>query len=590
MTGFAAAATLAAIAFAIPALKHVREVPLPETRISIDLPVQDGVLPFALSPDGRQIVYQASDDTQHRLWLRSLSATKAQPVPGTEGGSAPFWSPDGRSIGFSASSGALKRLDLGGGQPQILTSVKAAAGNSVGGVWGANGDILLGGQGQPISRIGSTGGAVTAVTKLDPKDAGQVPVTFLPDGRHFLFLVFGGKSDGIYLGTLGGGLPVRLTNDIGPAAYLPSGWMVWMPIDLSQGAPKGSLLAQRLDVRSAKLTGEPVSIAGGVNGFSASTTGIVAYKTAPVASLLQLTWVDRSGKELATVGEADSTLSVPRVAPDGRRVLVSKVAQGNRDLWLLDGARTSRMTFDAKDDNSPVWSPDGLRITFMSNRSGNFSLYQKLASGAGGEERIQTPDEGAYPNGWSADGQYLSYNSVDETSAVGVSVLPTSGDRKPFKFLQSALFNMVRGQFSPDGRWVAYQSNESRKYEVFVRPFNPPGSADSKDASNTAVTQWMVSTAGGVSPLWSPDGKELYFLNPEGEMMAAPITVTGSALVPGTPVKLFDAHILGGGGELQGGRQYDVAPDGRFLINRVRDADATPTVTLIQNWNPDARK
>jgi Tol biopolymer transport system component len=246
------------------------------------------------------------------------------------------------------------------------------------------------------------------------------------------------------------------------------------------------------------------------------------------------------------------------------------------------------MTFDAKEDSGPVWSPDGLRITFMSNRSGNYSIYQKLASGAGGEERIQTPDDGAYPNGWSADGKYLSYNS-DVANTVGISVLPASGDRKPFTFLQST-FLQVRGQFSPDERWVAYQSNESERFEVFVRPFNPPGSADSKDASNIAATQWMVSTAGGVSPMWRPDGKEIFFLNPAGEMMAAPITVTGSALVPGTPVKLFDTHSLGGGSEDQQGRQYDVASDGRFLINRVRNADTTPTVTLIQNWNPDARK
>jgi Tol biopolymer transport system component len=581
-----AAAAISAIAFAIPAMKHLRETPPPETRIAIDLHAEN-VNNFALSPDGRQIVYRASDDNQHRLWLRSLSATTAQPVPGTEGAANPFWSPDGRSIGFFA-SGALQRLDLGGGQPQTLTSVVVAVRNPNGGAWGANGDILFSSVNQPILRIASTGGAVTAVTKVAAKESGHFIFAVLPDGRHFLFLVVGGKSQGTYIGTLDGNPPVRLTADVGVVAYLPSGWMVWMPFDLNQGVAKGSLLAQRLDLRNARLTGEPVSIAGGVSDFSVSATGLIAYATTLVAAPLQLTWVDRSGKELSTIGEVDSTLSVPRVAPDGRHVAVSKVAQGNRDLWLLDGTRASRMTMDAKEDNSPVWSPDGLRITFMSDRSGNNSLYQKLASGVGGEERIQTPDEGAYPNGWSADGKYLSYNSA-VANTVGISVLPTSGDRKPFTFLQSK-FLQVRGQFSPDGRWVAYQSNESGKFEVFVRPFNPPGSAGSKDTSNVAATQWMVSTAGGVSPMWRPDGKEIFFLNPAGEMMAAPITVTGSALVPGNPVKLFDAHSLGGGSEDTPGRQYDVAPDGRFLINRVRDADASRTITLIQNWNPDARK
>jgi Tol biopolymer transport system component len=584
----AAATTLAAIAFAIPALKYLRLTPPPESRIAITLPVRQE-LGFALSPDGRQIVYTASGDNEFRLWLVVLSTTTAQPLPGTEGGSAPFWSPDGRSIGFFA-AGSLKRMDIGGGQPQTLATQKPGS-KVQAGVWSTNGDILFtSGPGQPVARITSTGGPVKEVTKSGPKDTYQVPLSVLPDGQHFLFVVAFGKSDGIYLGTLEGSPPVRLSADVGPVAWLPSGWMVWLPLDLTQGTPKGSLMAQRLNLRNAKLTGGPVSIAGGVGSFTAAATGLVAYETARVAGPLQLTWVDRSGKELGTVGDADDTLRSPRVAPDGRRIVVSRVAQGNRDLWLLDGARTSRMTFDAGDDTSPVWSPDGLRITFASNRSGSFTLYDKLANGAGGEQSFKTSGTNAFPCGWSADGKLLLYFSDEGSPAsADIGVLPKFGDRKPFAILQSP-FVEVWGQVSPDGRWVAYQSNESGTFEVFVRSFNPSSTAENKEGSNVAEDQWMVSTAGGISPKWSADGMELFFLNRAGEMMAAPIKVDGSAIVPGTPIKLFDAHVWGGGIDNQTGRQFDVAPDGRFLINRTREMDATPTITLLQNWNPDAHK
>jgi hypothetical protein len=407
----------------------------------------------------------------------------------------------------------------------------------------------------------------------------------LPDGKHFLIGMVGGTAQGTYLGTLDGSPPVRLTTDSGPATWLPTGWMVWVRFDSSQSPPTGPLLAQRLDLGSARLVGEPVSIAGDVGDFSATESGLLAYRTVRVTEQRQLSWVDRSGTELGTVGNADSTLNAPRVAPDGRRVAVSRLAHGNRDLWLLDGARASRMTFNEADDNYPVWSPDGLRITFSSNRSGVFNLYERLASGAGGEKSLKKDETADIPSGWSADDRYLLYFNCP-IACGHIDVLPRSGDGKSFVFLNTS-FNEIWGQFSPDGKWVAYQSNESGKYEIFVRPFHPPGSAGEAD-SNAA--QWMVSTAGGIAPTWSADGKELYYLNPAGVMMAASIKVDRFAVVPGTPIKLFDAHIVGGGVDNGTGRQYDVARDGRFLINRVRNEEAIPAITLLQNWNPGAKK
>ena len=301
----------------------------------------------------------------------------------------------------------------------------------------------------------------------------------------------------------------------------------------------------------------------------------------------QLTWVDRTGTARGTLGEPDPTLIGPRVSPDGRRVAVTRIVQGNADLWLLDGTRMIRFTFDPARDLTPVWSPDGTQIAFRSDPAASqFDLYQKLTNGTGVEERLVASDQLKAPASWSADGRFLLYTSNNPQTNSDFWVLPVEGDRTPWVFLKTP-FRETSGQFSPDGRWVAYQSDESGRNEIYVRPFAGP------TGSGAGVTgaggQWQVSSAGGVSPVWRPDGKELYYLNPAGAMMAAPIAVTGATLTPGAPVALFPTRIVGGGvGEPGQGRQYDVAPDGRFLINTVLDEAAAP-ITLIQNWNPEAK-
>ncbi len=315
---------------------------------------------------------------------------------------------------------------------------------------------------------------------------------FLPDGHHFLFGVVGSSDAGIYLGDLTGGAPIRLTN-AGRAVYLPIGWMLWVQ--------DGELVAQRLDVGKGALTGAPVTLATdlsegpGGNPVSVSATGLVAYRVG-AASQTQLTWFDRSGAARGSVDQPDGILFAPRVAPDGRRVVVARgIAQGE-NIWLLDGTRMSRLTFGASADLFPVWSPDGTRIVFASNRSGPPSLYLKLVNGAVGDAqpilsagRVKIPGG---PTSWSPDGRFLLYNRGND-----LWVLPMVGAHTPSVFLKTP-FDESDGVFSPDGRWVAYESNESGRYEIYVRPFHPPGAKDS-DAASGAL-QWQVSTAGGLIP------------------------------------------------------------------------------------------
>jgi Tol biopolymer transport system component len=336
--------------------------------------------------------------------------------------------------------------------------------------------------------------------------------------------------------------------------------------------------------------GEPVTLADGVavdatfnrSAISVAATGLVAYRTG-ASSQRQLTWFDRSGTARGTVGDPDATVAQPRVSPDGRRVVVERTVQRNTDLWLLDGSRTSRFTFDAAIDRNPVWAPDGTRIVFSSARRGVYDLYQQRTSGAGVEERLLASDQTKVPGSWSADGRFVLYVSLDPQTNSDLWVVPMVGDRTPSVVLKTP-FREAYGAFSPDGRWVAYHSNESGRPEIFVRPFVPPGAAGPATGG-----QWQVSTAGGVFPVWRRDGKELYYLNPAGAMMAAPITVTGATLDPGAPVVLFPTRIYGGAADSPIGRQYDVAPDGRFLINTELESAAAP-ITLLQNWQPEAKK
>ena len=590
-----AVAVLGMIALAVPALRYLRETAPPELRVDLVTPATNRPEEFALSPDGRQLVFVASGEGIDRLWLRTLATTTAQPLAGTEGASFPFWAPDSRAVGFFA-DGTLKRLDVGsggGGAPQTLAPVSTARG----GTWNADGVILFAPLFGPLVRVPASGGAPVAVTTLDRQPSHRFP-SFLPDGRHFLFYAQGTPDTaGIYLGTLDAPATHRLTASDSAGVYLPSfspgalgpatpgGWLLWV-----RG---GTLVAQRLDLPQAALVGDPLPVADAVRSnpvrnvaaVSVSASGLVAYRTG-ASSRRQLTWVDRAGKALGALGAPDENgLSSPSVSPDGHRAMVQRTLQGNQDLWLLDGTRTSRFTFDAALDQFPIWSPDGTRIVFSSSRPGTADLYLGAASRPGAEALLLASPQIKTPTDWSADGRFLLYYSIDPNDQGDLWVLPMEGDPTPWVFLKTP-FNERAGAFSPDGRWVAYQSNESGRHEIYIRPFTGPGAPGA--GAPAAGGQWQVSTAGGIHPRWRSDGRELYYLSPSGAMIAASIAVTGTSVAPGAPVALFPTRVFGGGTDSGQGRQYDVSRDGRLLLNTLLDEAVAP-ITLLQNWTPEAK-
>jgi Tol biopolymer transport system component len=495
----------------------------------------------------------------------------------------PFWRPNNRSIGFFA-DGWLKRLDLDGGAVQIL----APATNGGGGTWNAD-DVIVFAHDitSALLRVSASGGAVTPVLSLQARQAGQDNPYFLPDGFRFLFHV---RSDlegtGIYIGALDGSVSQRLTSSGSDARYLPTGWLLWVR--------DGALVAQRLDLAQSALTGELLTLAPGVttdawrhSAMSVSSTGDVAYR-APGGSERQLIWFDRFGNDQGALGDADSAAPTsPRVTPDGRRAVVSREVQGNYDLWLVDGGRTSRITSDPARDDYPLLSPDGTVLVFRSGRTGSGDLYKKPLGREDPEELLLHSDELKSPMSWSMDGRFLMYVSTGSATGADIWVLPMQGDGQPYTFLQTE-FRETYPAFSPDGGWVAYQSRVSGTIEVYVKRFFVPGETGTLAAAEHSPV--LVSTSGGTQPTWRADGQELYYLNPEGAMMAVPLTVTDAAFVPGTPQTLFSTRIWRRGQDVQQGRQYEVAADGRFLINTELDTDVGVPITLIQNWNPDAKR
>jgi Tol biopolymer transport system component len=545
----------------------------PEVRLDITTPSTPAPLEFALSPDGRYIVFIASGEGPQRLWLRALDKAEAKPIAGSESGDFPFWSPDSRSIGFTA-SGKLKKVDIAGGLPQVIANTTFNRGAS----WGPDGTILFNASSTAIFRVSASSGEPVAITKLDlPRISQHRFPHFLPDGRHFLFYAVGTpEAQGIYLGSLDGSEPKRLAQADTGAVYFGDGYVAFMR--------QTTLIAQHLDVQRGELTGDPVKIAEsvGANGinsgaFSVSSAGLIAYRTGS-DSLRQFRWYDRAGKALGDVGQAESTIVIyPELSLDRSRLAMQRLMQGNTDVWLMDLLRgsVSRLTFDPAIDGAPVWSPDGSRLVFLSGRKGIYDLYLKSSNG-GGEEQLllQSPND-KYPQSWSSDGRYLLYGESDSKTGRDLFALPITGTNVNSAeriVVAHTPFDELNGQFSPDGRWVAYETNESGRFEVVVQPFP------------AATAKWQVSTAGGTQPRWKPDGKELYYVTPETKLMAVPLAISNGTVMPGAPVMLFPVRLSQGFGANK--QEYDVSRGGRFLLDESIESPTPTPITVIMNWKP----
>jgi eukaryotic-like serine/threonine-protein kinase len=532
---------------------------------------------LSISPDGRRLTFVApTAEGKNLLWVRSLDALSAQALAGTEDAYYPFWSPDSRFIGFFA-GGKLKKIEAAGGPTLTLCDAPLARG----GAWNRDGVIVFAPDSAgPLQQISASGGVTSAVTKLD--DArGELTHRwpyFLPDGQHFLYLrrsITGSESEtAIYVASLGSKESKLLLRTNSNVAYA-QGYLLFLR--------EGTLMAQPFDAQRLETSGDAFPIVVGVQSepsmargvFAVSENGVLAYQTGSVRNGSQLASFDRNGKQLSVIGDV-AIYGYPQLSPDGRRVAVTIVdpTNGNEDVWLYDVARGLRIRFtvDPADERNLTWSPDGSRIVFASNRKGHFDLYQKASSGVGSDELLLESELDKYPMSWSPDGRFLLYLGVDPKTKLDLWVLPLGGDRKPFPFLQTE-FNEANGQFSPDGRWIAYASDESGGNEIYVAPFPGPGAKQ------------QISTSGGRQPRWRGDGKEIFYLAPDNKLMAAEVNGQGASLVVGAVRPLFEVH------PYDYGYVYDVTADGRrFLVNTAVEQKASAPITLVLNWTADLKR
>ncbi len=518
-----------------------------------------------LSPDGKKLAYTArGEDGQVQLWVRSLDSLEAKPLTATSGNAVPFWSPDSRSIGYHL-NGKLRRIDAAGGPSQNLSD---APSNFLGGAWSAEGTILFGGP-EGLQKVSANGGVPEKVTSRDEtkQETGHEMPQFLPDGRHFLFhsRAVSGENAAIYVGSLDDAkLKTRVMAAEVNGRYV-SGFLLF--------ERERALMAQPFDTASLKLSGEPVLVTDPVGHMSGAFLNAMAsdntliYRSNSLADVRQLTWVDREGKTQTPLTMPAAWVQV-RISPDGTRaVLRGADTQGNLDVWMVDLNRAlpTRFTFEKTADGNPVWSPDNSRVVFRGLRNGDGDLFVRAANGTANEELLLKSSESKTPTDWSRNGSLL-YTVTNSKTKNDVWVLPMEGEKKPRPFLVTD-FNESGARFSPDGRFVAYQSNESGNDEVYVRSF-PDGGG-----------KWQVSKGGGAVPAWSRDGKQLFY-SWLARLFAVDVT-TAPAFQSGEPRTVYT--MLDGG-------EWDVAPDGRFLVVQSSAQNAAAPIKVVLNWQAGLKK
>ena len=576
---WAAALALLALIAGVLGVRALRPPPAPpEIRLDISTPPTRGAS-LAVSPDGSKVVFEGTSEGRSGLWLRSLDSQSARPLAGTERGSTPFWSPDGRSIGFFADT-KLKRVEISGGAPQTL----GPGGVPLGGAWNSDGTILFANSpGGTILRLSAAGGEFTAATRLgSAQQRGHAFPRFLPDGRHFVFFALGSpEARGVYIGQLDDLNARRLFDADAPAVYSATGHLLF--------AREGRLWAHGFDPDRLELKAEPFAIAEGATrqtALSASPAGTIAYRTPPTdGGQRQFVWIDRDGRPTDKVVYPDTAALGPSFSPDGRRIAVYKEKDGNMDIWSYEVSRKTwdRITFDPGDDIYPLWSPDGSSVAFGAVRGlgGIINLYRKLLStGPQGKEELllATTTQSHFPMDWSPDGRFLVYDRLDPKRGSDVWALPLDGDRKPFAIVETE-FTESQGQFYPDGSWIAYQSDKTGRNEIYIRSFRGAGH------------DVQASIEGGTQPRWNPKGGELFYIGADDRLMAVPIgfSTDKKAIEPGVPRALFATNV-GSTVNLAYRQQYVVSPDGQsFMMNSaVREGTASP-ISVILNWKPQGQ-
>jgi dipeptidyl aminopeptidase/acylaminoacyl peptidase len=541
----------------------VRTVINPPEKTTFNL-TGDAAGPPVLSPDGTSIAFAATGaDGRTKLWVRAMDLLDAHALPGTEGAIFPFWSPDGRSLGFFA-EGKLKTIDLNGGSAQVVCDAPLGRG----GAWGTGGVILFSTTPtSPLVRVSVNGGTPVAVTKIDSAQhtSHRWPF-FLPDGKHFLYLALHhdpskSANNALYYASLDGKENRPLFRSQLNAVY-GGGFLLFGRGD--------QLMAQRFDPSSGTLSGEAQSLAKGVMNdvstwhmdASASGDGLLVFGSGGSGDL-QLVWMDRSGKQISVIADKLTDLQAAVLSPQGDRVAL-QIDNGENDIWVLDltrGVRT-RLTFGPVANIGPVWSPDGKWLAYTSFRNDQFSLCRKPSDGSGAEEILFTDDRQIQGDDWSRDGKYLIYSRpMPAASTRETWALPIGGERKPSMVLQRGAV----GSLSPNGHWLAYQSSESGRAEVYVVAF---GGGQGK---------WQVSANGGARAHWSRDGKELYLMDPAFNILAVSVNEAGGALQFGVPQTLVTNWS-------SPQAFYDIAPDGkRILLDRVSQ-EVSQSVTVVTNF------
>jgi eukaryotic-like serine/threonine-protein kinase len=527
-----------------------------------------------VSPDGTRLAFTAVDTAgKVLLWVRPIDSITAQPLAGTEDAYLPFWSPDSRWIAFFA-DGKLRKINVAGGPPQTLCNIR----NGRGGTWNPDNVILFAPNNiGALFRVSAAGGEPVAVTRLGPSQTAHLFPYFLPDGRHFVFSIQDPtENSGIFASSLDSGESTRLVTADTGGLYAPPGYLIFLR--------DGTLLAQEFTASTLRLEGDPFSVGDKIGtdfantpGFSVSDTGVLSYRMGPGNQALQIAWYDRAGNSIEVVGAPGSYRGID-LSADDQRIAAHRHDGAGGDIWLIERAPgpTSRFTFDAsKDNSSPIWSPDGMRIAFSSLRNRKWGVYVKASNGTGDEELLLEANTPTIPMSWSSDGRSIVY--VTQNQSRDMFVLPVSGERKPAAVVPTQ-FDESHGQVSPDGKWIAYESSETGQMEIYVRSF-PSGDG-----------KWQISAGGGYWPKWRRDGKELFYVNKAvaGKLVAVDIKAVGVTLQPASPKALFDFSSVGALPHSFVYHTYAVSADGqRFLIPRPvsgsGDETASP-ITVVFNW------